>query len=111
MSESSVPAFHVMAKPTGARCNLRCDYCFFLEKDALYPGSDFRMSDEVMRAYIAQTAQAQRVPQVTLAWQGGWREGRPRLADPASRDDHRRCERRGLDHQPLHRHIAPTRSR
>ena len=71
MSESSVPAFHVMAKPTGARCNLRCDYCFFLEKESLYPGSDFRMRDEVMEAYIAQTAQAQRVPQVTLAWQGG----------------------------------------
>jgi uncharacterized protein len=71
MSESSVPAFHVMAKPTGARCNLRCDYCFFLEKERLYPGSDFRMTGEVMEAYIAQTAQAQRVPQVTLAWQGG----------------------------------------
>jgi uncharacterized protein len=71
MREASIPAFHVMAKPTGARCNLRCDYCFFLEKEGLYPGSDFRMTDEVMEAYIAQTAQAQRVPQVTLAWQGG----------------------------------------
>ena len=71
MSEAPIPAFHVMAKPTGARCNLRCDYCFFLEKESLYPGSDFRMTDEVMEAYIAQTAQAQRVPQVTLAWQGG----------------------------------------
>jgi sulfatase maturation enzyme AslB (radical SAM superfamily) len=29
------------------------------------------MSDAVMHAYVAQTAQAQRVPQVTLAWQGG----------------------------------------
>jgi uncharacterized protein len=71
MAEPPVPAFHVMAKPTGARCNLRCDYCFFLEKEGLYPGSDFRMTGEVMEAYIAQTAQAQRVPQVTLAWQGG----------------------------------------
>ena len=60
-----------MAKPTGARCNLRCDYCFFLEKEQLYPGSDFRMSDEVMEAFISQTARAQQVPQVTLAWQGG----------------------------------------
>ena len=71
MADPSVPAFHVMAKPTGARCNLRCDYCFFLEKEQLYPGSEFRMTGEVMEAYIAQTAQAQRVPQVTLAWQGG----------------------------------------
>ena len=64
-------AFHVMAKPTGARCNLRCDYCFFLQKEALYPGSDFRMSDDVMQAYVAQTIEAQQVPFVTLAWQGG----------------------------------------
>ena len=71
MTTPPVPAFHVMAKPTGARCNLRCDYCFFLEKDGLYPGSDFRMGDEVMEACVAQTASAQQVPQVTLAWQGG----------------------------------------
>ncbi|MBE0528990.1 MAG: anaerobic sulfatase maturase, partial [Thermoleophilia bacterium] len=71
MAAEHVPAFHVMAKPTGARCNLRCDYCFFLEKEQLYPDSDFRMSDDLMEAYIAQTARAQRVPQVTLAWQGG----------------------------------------
>ena len=66
-----LPAFHVMAKPTGARCNLRCDYCFFLKKEQLYPGSNFRMSDEVMEAYIRQTIEAHRVPQVTIAWQGG----------------------------------------
>ncbi len=71
MNAQPVPAFHLMAKPTGARCNLRCDYCFFLEKEGLYPGSDFRMSDEVMEACIGQTAHGQRVPQVTLAWQGG----------------------------------------
>ena len=71
MQDYAVPAFHVMAKPTGARCNLRCDYCFFLEKERLYPASDFRMSDAVMEAFVAQTAQAQQVPQVTVAWQGG----------------------------------------
>jgi uncharacterized protein len=71
MDVSTPQAFHVMAKPTGARCNLRCDYCFFLEKASLYPGSDFRMTDDVMRAYIEQTIAAQQVPFVTLAWQGG----------------------------------------
>jgi uncharacterized protein len=71
MSEPAPSAFHVMAKPTGARCNLHCDYCFFLAKEDLYPGSDFRMSDEVMEAYIEQTVRAQRVPHATLAWQGG----------------------------------------
>jgi uncharacterized protein len=60
-----------MAKPTGARCNLRCDYCFFLEKEALYPDSDFRMSPEVLEAYLRQVIEGQDVPQVTIAWQGG----------------------------------------
>jgi uncharacterized protein len=74
MSESPVQgpsAFHVMAKPTGAKCNLACDYCFFLKKENLYPGSDFRMSDELMEAYIRQTIEGHRVPRVTISWQGG----------------------------------------
>ena len=67
----SPQAFHVMAKPAGARCNLECDYCFFLKKENLYPGSRFRMSDEMMEAYIRQTIEGHRVPQVTISWQGG----------------------------------------
>ena len=31
-------AFHLLAKPTGAVCNLDCSYCFFLSKEMLYPG-------------------------------------------------------------------------
>jgi uncharacterized protein len=60
-----------MAKPTGARCNLDCAYCFFLKKDRLYPDSTFRMSDEVLEAYIRQTIETHQVPEVTIAWQGG----------------------------------------
>lgn len=64
-------AFHVMSKPAGSACNLHCDYCFFLKKEKLYPGSNFRMSDEVHEAYIRQLFEAHQVPQVTVAWQGG----------------------------------------
>jgi uncharacterized protein len=60
-----------MVKPTGARCNCACDYCFFLKKERLYPGSDFRMTDEVMESYIRQTIEACRAPEVSIAWQGG----------------------------------------
>lgn len=63
--------FHVMAKPTGAICNLDCEYCFFLSKEALYPGSPFRMQDVVLEAYIQQIIESQQAPQVTIAWQGG----------------------------------------
>ncbi|NPV63314.1 MAG: anaerobic sulfatase maturase [Methanotrichaceae archaeon] len=65
------PAFHIMVKPSGSACNLNCDYCFFLKKERLYPGSNFRMSDEVLEAYIKQLLEAHRVPKVTVAWQGG----------------------------------------
>jgi uncharacterized protein len=72
MPSIDVPkAFHIMAKPTGSACNLNCDYCFFLKKEKLYPGSDFRMSDEVHEAYIRQLLEAHQVPSITIAWQGG----------------------------------------
>ena len=47
-NENLPPRIHVLAKPTGAACNLNCSYCFFLNKERLYPGSHFRMSDEVL---------------------------------------------------------------
>ena len=66
------PAFHLLAKPTGAVCNLDCSYCFFLSKEMLYPGSRFRMADELLEAYLRQLIEAHaRVPEVTIAWQGG----------------------------------------
>jgi uncharacterized protein len=68
---STPPSFHIMAKPTGAVCNLDCKYCFFLTKEALYPGSSFRMAIDTQRTYIRQYIHAQRVPEVQIAWQGG----------------------------------------
>ena len=51
-------AFHLLAKPTGAICNLDCAYCFFLAKEMLYPGSRFRMADELLETYIRQLIEA-----------------------------------------------------
>ena len=65
-------AFHVMAKPTGAVCNLDCEYCFFLSKEMLYPGSRFRMAADLQETYIRQLLEAHaRAPEVVVAWQGG----------------------------------------
>ena len=61
----------MLAKPTGSACNLDCAYCFFLEKERLYPGVRFRMSDETLERYIRQLIEAHRTPEVTIAWQGG----------------------------------------
>lgn len=68
---AALASFHLLAKPTGAICNLDCTYCFFLSKDALYPGSPFSMSDNTLEAYIEQLLDAHRTPEVTIAWQGG----------------------------------------
>jgi uncharacterized protein len=66
------PRFHVLAKPTGAVCNLDCTYCFFLSKEALYPGSRFRMEDTVLEEYVRQLLESHTSsPEVTIAWQGG----------------------------------------
>jgi uncharacterized protein len=65
-------AFHLLAKPTGAICNLDCTYCFFLSKELLYPGSRFRMADELLETYLSQLIQAHAgAPEVIVAWQGG----------------------------------------
>ena len=65
-------AFHVMAKPTGAICNLDCEYCYFLSKEMLYPGSRFRMAAELQETYIRQLLDAHAdMPEVIVAWQGG----------------------------------------
>jgi uncharacterized protein len=64
-------AFHVLAKPTGSLCNLNCEYCFFLSKEKLYPGSSFRMTDDLLEEYIRQLIVGQQVPEATVAWQGG----------------------------------------
>ena len=65
------PSFHLLAKPTGAICNLDCDYCFFLSKEQLYPGDRFRMTDALLETYLRQLLESHRTPEVTVAWQGG----------------------------------------
>jgi uncharacterized protein len=52
-------------------CNLDCAYCFFLSKEMLYPGSRFRMADELLDTYLRELIEAHRSPEVTIAWQGG----------------------------------------
>ena len=69
--KNAPPAFHLLAKPTGAICKLDCQYCFFLEKEQLYPGSKFRMDNDLLETYIRQLLDSHQTPEVTIAWQGG----------------------------------------
>lgn len=71
MPDRGPPGFHLLAKPSGSTCNIDCTYCFFLSKEALYPNDKSRMSASTLEAYIRQLLESHRVPDVTVAWQGG----------------------------------------
>ncbi len=70
---------YVMAKPAGAKCNLACDYCYYLEKRRLYDPADNRhtMSDETLERFIAQYIEAQTTDFVSFVWHGGEPTVRP----------------------------------
>ena len=72
----SASNFHVLAKPIGPICNLDCKYCFYLEKELLYPQPDphidkWAMHEDVLESYIRQYIEAHDTPVVNFAWQGG----------------------------------------
>lgn len=71
LPQNAPPAFHILLKPTGAICNLDCKYCFFLSKEMLYPGSRFRMANDLLDTYLRQLLESHRAPEVAVAWQGG----------------------------------------
>jgi uncharacterized protein len=61
-----------MAKPTGALCNLDCPYCYYLEKERLYPaGQAFRMPGAILESFVKQHIASQPGPEIAFTWQGG----------------------------------------
>ena len=65
-------AFHVMTKPIGPICNLDCKYCFYLEKESLYPQVEkWAMRGDVLESYIRQYIEVHDTPVVNFAWQRG----------------------------------------
>lgn len=61
---------YVMLKPVGSRCNLACNYCYYLEKGKLYPGQA-SLSEELLETFIRQYIEAQTMPEVLFTWHGG----------------------------------------
>ena len=71
-NEVTAQGIHVVTKPMGPVCNLNCEYCFYLEKQALFgPGEQYRMSDKVLSAFITNYISSQPTPVVEFVWQGG----------------------------------------
>ncbi len=64
--------FQVFVKPVGARCNLRCRYCYYIDKERLISENKIRlMSDEILEKYIVQHFEASEGPEVFFSWHGG----------------------------------------
>ena len=62
---------YVMLKPAGAQCNLRCRYCYYLEKKHLYGSSPQLMTDGMLEEFTRAYIEAQTMPQVLFTWHGG----------------------------------------
>lgn len=72
INRSATP-FYFMAKPVGAVCNLTCSYCYYLEKEKLYPGDPqkWMMNEKMVESFIAQYIYSSRDPGVLFTWHGG----------------------------------------
>jgi uncharacterized protein len=69
---TQLPAFHVMVKPVGPKCNLNCTYCYYNEKRKLYPDSHrFYLSEKLLEKFISDFIAARDEPVVIFNWQGG----------------------------------------
>lgn len=69
---------YIMVKPVGSACNLRCDYCYYLEKQHLYANEGRQMlSDELLERFIREYIESQTTPEVLFTWHGGEPLGRP----------------------------------
>jgi uncharacterized protein len=65
--------FYLMVKPVGSVCNLNCTYCYYLEKEKLYPNDPQKwfMNEKVLESFIAQYIYSSTEPAVLFTWHGG----------------------------------------
>ena len=63
--------FTSMVKPVGSLCNMRCKYCYYLDKAALYDYRQPLMSDELLERYIRANIEGNNSPVIAFAWHGG----------------------------------------
>lgn len=73
-TKTKVRSFTTLVKPIGSNCNLKCTYCYYLDKGLLYPKTSNKMdimSDELLEEYIRQYLSANDSEQVTFCWHGG----------------------------------------
>ena len=63
--------FTSMVKPVGSLCNMRCKYCYYLDKAALYDYHEPKMDDDLLELYIRRNIEGNASPVLSFAWHGG----------------------------------------
>ncbi len=63
--------FSLLVKPASADCNLRCAYCFYLDRCELYPGTPQHRMDDAVLETLVRGYMATSQPQYVFGWQGG----------------------------------------
>lgn len=63
--------FTSMVKPVGSLCNMRCKYCYYLDKAALYDYHEPKMDDGLLELYIRRNIEGNASPVLSFAWHGG----------------------------------------
>lgn len=71
MCQSQSAYFHMMAKPSSFHCNIKCEYCFYLEKEQALTHNVRLMSDDTLRQYTKNYIESHAGDHVDFAWQGG----------------------------------------
>lgn len=63
---------YVMLKSVGSACNLKCEYCYYLEKENLYPSAKSQlMSDALLEKFTEQYINSQTQNEILFTWHGG----------------------------------------
>jgi len=63
---------YVMLKPVGSACNLNCEYCYYLEKEHLYPSVKSQMmSDVLLEKFTEEYINSQTQNEIMFTWHGG----------------------------------------
>jgi uncharacterized protein len=92
--------FQIFVKPVGSTCNLACEYCYYLEKEHLYPkGDSLRMPEIILEEYIVQHIEASTENVIRFSWHGG----EPTIL---GLDTFRKIVALQHKHQPSNRRIA-----
>ena len=63
--------FTSMVKPVGSLCNMRCKYCYYLDKAALYDNHQPKMDEALLENYIRANIEGNSSPVIACAWHGG----------------------------------------